>query len=304
MSTDVVALEVGAPLRTAAEVMRYEGVGLGRRDRRRACHRHRHRPGRRDPCPGRGPRPCRNNARLHLQQPGLERGPGGARSTTWFDWCATGRSAGLWSPSRETAPSVSCPWATWPAGAIRAWCWPASRGRRPMRRDLWSGCRLPPEALRPTPDAKRPSADRRKRGGIPTVGARCLWTTVPAPAGLKPHPRRQSPTAGPGAPRSVATVRSSGSSVRRSDEGWAVTTSWPGPDQSRARPRTSRSTTFSPSSDEAATTPSVTTTRGVLSASSAASHGWQAVVWVRFGRWWMRRLPRGSHLKCLTALVR
>jgi hypothetical protein len=34
-----------------------------------------------------------------------------------------------------------------------------------------------------------------------------------------------------------------------------------------------------------------------------ASHGAQASISLRSGFWWMRRLPRASHLKCLTALV-
>jgi hypothetical protein len=58
-----------------------------------------------------------------------------------------------------------------------------------------------------------------------------------------------------------------------------------------------------PSSDCAAVAPSATSTRGSSTESSASSHGRQAASSSAFGFWWMRRLPRPSHLKCLTALV-
>ena len=58
-----------------------------------------------------------------------------------------------------------------------------------------------------------------------------------------------------------------------------------------------------PSSDCAAVAPSATTRSGLISASSLSSHQRQAWISPAFGFEWMRRLPRGSNLKCLTALV-
>ena len=49
--------------------------------------------------------------------------------------------------------------------------------------------------------------------------------------------------------------------------------------------------------------PSVTMTRGFSRASSSSSHAWQATMCRCSGVLWMRRLPRGSKKKCLTALV-
>ena len=44
-------------------------------------------------------------------------------------------------------------------------------------------------------------------------------------------------------------------------------------------------------------------TAGFTTAISASSHGRQAAISAAFGFAWIRRLPRGSHLKCLTTLV-
>jgi hypothetical protein len=47
----------------------------------------------------------------------------------------------------------------------------------------------------------------------------------------------------------------------------------------------------------------VTTSRGLMTSSSASNQKPQALISVVFGRWWIRRFPRSVHLKCLTALV-
>ena len=54
----------------------------------------------------------------------------------------------------------------------------------------------------------------------------------------------------------------------------------------------------------AATAPSSTTTRGESASSSAQNHGMQAVTCRPAGVLWIRRLPRCSKRKCLTAFVR
>ena len=58
-----------------------------------------------------------------------------------------------------------------------------------------------------------------------------------------------------------------------------------------------------PSSACAAVAPRQTSTRGLTSAISVSSHGRQAAISPAFGFVWIRRLPRGSHLKCFTTLV-
>ena len=59
-----------------------------------------------------------------------------------------------------------------------------------------------------------------------------------------------------------------------------------------------------PKTASPATAPSSTSNRGRTSLSSASSQNPHALIWVPFGRWWIQRLPRSVHLKCLTALVR
>ncbi len=58
-----------------------------------------------------------------------------------------------------------------------------------------------------------------------------------------------------------------------------------------------------PRSAWAAVAPMHRMARGRTAAISACSHGEQARTSPAFGFWWMRFFPRGSHLKCLTALV-
>ena len=49
--------------------------------------------------------------------------------------------------------------------------------------------------------------------------------------------------------------------------------------------------------------PRQTITRGLTSASSVSSQGRQALTSPTVGLAWIRFFPRGSHLKCFTALV-
>ena len=58
-----------------------------------------------------------------------------------------------------------------------------------------------------------------------------------------------------------------------------------------------------PSSACAAVAPSSTSASGATTCSSARSHGRHALTSERLGFWWIRRFPRSSNLKCLTALV-
>ena len=58
-----------------------------------------------------------------------------------------------------------------------------------------------------------------------------------------------------------------------------------------------------PSTDRTAVAPISTITLGARTAISWSSQGLQARVSATFGVAWMRRLPRGFHLKCFTALV-
>lgn len=55
--------------------------------------------------------------------------------------------------------------------------------------------------------------------------------------------------------------------------------------------------------DCAAVAPIHTRIFGLMSSSSASSHGLQAMTSLMSGFWCFRRLPWGVHLKCLTALL-
>src|SRR5438874_2258132 len=76
-----------------------------------------------------------------------------------------------------------------------------------------------------------------------------------------------------------------------------------GPAISISLPRFPISLNCAPITDCAALAPSSTTTSGWIARSSASSHGLHALISDMRGFLWMRRLPRGSHLKCFTALV-
>ena len=59
-----------------------------------------------------------------------------------------------------------------------------------------------------------------------------------------------------------------------------------------------------PKSDCAAVAPKQTIVRGLMTRISASSHGLQAFISRALGLAWSRRVPRGAHLKCFTALVK
>ena len=69
-------------------------------------------------------------------------------------------------------------------------------------------------------------------------------------------------------------------------------------------PRCCETLNARPSSACAAVAPRQTITRGLVNAISVSSQGRHAAISAPFGLAWMRRLPRGSHLKCFTTLVR
>jgi hypothetical protein len=69
------------------------------------------------------------------------------------------------------------------------------------------------------------------------------------------------------------------------------------------RPLSSLTRTALPKTDWAAVTPRQTITRGFTTWISASSQGRQAAISVEDGFLCFRRLPCGSHLKCLTAFV-
>ena len=117
--------------------------------------------------------------------------------------------------------------------------------------------------------------------------------------------------AGRSGPARLATVRRSStnaaisadrrsSGARRIEDGWtvAVTSRPSGQSTNWARWRLTRKSR--PSRAWAATAPRATTILGWTASISASSHGRQAETSAALGFWWMRRLPRASHLKCLT----
>jgi len=75
------------------------------------------------------------------------------------------------------------------------------------------------------------------------------------------------------------------------------------PCASKIFPRLSLIGVARPSTACAAVAPMHTMTSGFNVAISASSHPWHAWISIKFGFWWRRRLPRGSHLKCFTAFV-
>ena len=103
--------------------------------------------------------------------------------------------------------------------------------------------------------------------------------------------------------RRISSWRASSVGARRIDDGWtvAVTNGARGDSTNCARWIETRN--FGPITACAAVEPRQTMARGLITAISASSQGRQAVISAAFGFLWMRRLPRGSHLKCLTTFV-
>ena len=90
---------------------------------------------------------------------------------------------------------------------------------------------------------------------------------------------------------------------RRIDDGWTVAVTCSARSDSISSPRCCVTRKSRPKSDCAAVAPRQTITRGWTTSSSASSHGRHATVSDQVGFWWIRRLPRACHLKCLTAFV-
>jgi hypothetical protein len=87
------------------------------------------------------------------------------------------------------------------------------------------------------------------------------------------------------------------------DEGWRVAITSGASEETTSSPRCAVTRNARPSSACAAVAPRHTSARGRTTAISAASQGWQACASPGLGFWWIGFLPRGSHLKCFTALV-
>src|SRR5918996_5182472 len=101
----------------------------------------------------------------------------------------------------------------------------------------------------------------------------------------------------------IASLRSASSSMRRSEEGCTVAMTYGARFERMKLPRSRVTRKLAPSSAWAAVAPSRTMTSGRTTSSSASSHGRHALISIEEGLLWMRRLPRGTHLKCLTTLV-
>ena len=71
----------------------------------------------------------------------------------------------------------------------------------------------------------------------------------------------------------------------------------------RTLPRSRVTRKDGPKTDCAAVAPRQTSSFGLTSRSSASSQGRHAAISRELGFLWMRRFPRGSHLKCFTVFV-
>jgi hypothetical protein len=91
--------------------------------------------------------------------------------------------------------------------------------------------------------------------------------------------------------------------IRRSAEGCKVARVIGAHGDSKISPRERVTRKAGPSSDRAALAPSTTSASGRSRPISDSSQGLHAVISPALGLAWMRRFPRGVHLKCFTALV-
>src|SRR5579885_2162106 len=134
---------------------------------------------------------------------------------------------------------------------------------------------------------------------------------LPLPALSEPAltgPQRAEPARASAARRRSSVKRPiswslTSSSARSSAEGWTVASTTGASFDSTGRPRSTLTRKLGPSRVRAAVAPRQTSTLGRTSAISASTQGRQARISMAFGLEWMRFLPRGSHLKCFTALV-
>src|SRR4051794_28692828 len=97
--------------------------------------------------------------------------------------------------------------------------------------------------------------------------------------------------------------RDSSSGWRRSDDGWTVATTFSANSDSNNFPRSRVTRNDGPKIAWAAVAPMQTSKPGLTTRSSASSQGRHAAISREFGFLWMRRLPRGSHLKFFTVFV-
>ncbi len=103
--------------------------------------------------------------------------------------------------------------------------------------------------------------------------------------------------------RAYSLRRCASSGMRRRNEGWMVTQRCAVAESLVGEPRSCETMTGCPRSARAAVPPSAITSFGATRRSSSPSHQWQASISLALGLMCNRRLPRGSNLKCLTALV-
>src|SRR5215469_4371798 len=103
--------------------------------------------------------------------------------------------------------------------------------------------------------------------------------------------------------RSISRRRVSSSGARSRADGCTVASAHGASAKGTSRPRSRFTRKCFPNKACAAVAPSATTIRGLTTLISASSHGKQASISTAPGLLWMRRGPRGTHLKCLTTLV-
>src|SRR5207302_9570952 len=103
--------------------------------------------------------------------------------------------------------------------------------------------------------------------------------------------------------RRISSCLASSVGARRIDDGWTVAVTNGASVDSTNCARWIETRNFGPITAWAAVDPRQMIARGLITLTSASSHGRQAVISAAFGFLWMRRLPRGSHLKCLTTFV-
>src|SRR5256714_13188073 len=103
--------------------------------------------------------------------------------------------------------------------------------------------------------------------------------------------------------RAISARRASSLGARRIDDGCTVAVTSGASGDGTNVARCVDTLNFGPITACAAVEPRQTIARGLMTSTSASSHGRQALISAAFGFLWMRRLPRGSHLKCFTTLV-
>src|SRR5687767_152109 len=101
----------------------------------------------------------------------------------------------------------------------------------------------------------------------------------------------------------MAARRAAESRSLRIAEGWIVAVTSGARLDATKRPRCVETLNAGPIRALAAVAPRQTRTAGRTMEISESSQGRHAAISLAFGFAWIRRLPRGSHLKCLTTFV-